>query len=68
VEYFDGLVCRAIEAIPHCAGEAMLKKLVAYESERLVPNALFERENLQLKSFTQSALPSSSKNTKRVAI
>jgi hypothetical protein len=46
----------------------MLKKLVAYESERLVPNALFERENLQLQSFTQSALPSSSKNIKRVAI
>ncbi len=43
VGYFDELVAKAIRSIPPCQGEEFLKKLVLHESERLVPNALYDR-------------------------
>jgi geranylgeranyl diphosphate synthase type II len=43
VEYFDELVARAIRSIPDCPGQEILQKLVLSESERLVPNALYDR-------------------------
>jgi geranylgeranyl diphosphate synthase type II len=49
VEYFDHLVEKAVLSIPDCTGAPMLRKLVAQESERLVPNALFQRDNRQTK-------------------
>lgn len=48
VEYFDELVARAIRSIPDCPGQLMLKKLVLNESERLVPNALYDRVQKEL--------------------
>ena len=48
VEYFDELVARAIRSIPECPGQDMLKKLVLSESERLVPNALYDRVQKEL--------------------
>jgi len=45
VEYFDGLVAKAVDSIPECPGASMLRKLVSQESERLVPDALFHRTN-----------------------
>ena len=52
VEYFDDLVQRAIRSIPDCEGQDMLMKLVHQESERLVPNALYERH---IKEFTKTS-------------
>jgi geranylgeranyl diphosphate synthase type II len=43
VAYFDELVARAIDSIPHCPGQELLQQLVLSESERLVPNALYDR-------------------------
>ena len=43
VEYFDELVSRAIRSIPDCPGQEALQKLVLSDSERLVPNALYDR-------------------------
>jgi geranylgeranyl diphosphate synthase, type II len=40
IQHFDRLVAGAIEAIPHCAGEAQLRALVSLEAERLVPKDL----------------------------
>ncbi len=40
IEHFDGLVARAIEAIPNCAGASALRALVRAESERLVPQKM----------------------------
>jgi geranylgeranyl diphosphate synthase type II len=51
VEYFDDLVQRAIRSIPDCEGQGMLMKLVHQESERLVPNALYERH---IKEFSKT--------------
>jgi geranylgeranyl diphosphate synthase type II len=48
VEYFDELVARAIRSIPECPGQDMLQKLVLNESERLVPNALYDRAQKEL--------------------
>lgn len=45
VEYFDELVIRAIRSIPDCVGKDLLEKLVQHESDRLVPNALYERHH-----------------------
>lgn len=51
VEYFDALVVKAVNSVPECAGAPMLRKLVAQESERLVPNALFQRNNVSASSL-----------------
>ena len=48
VDYFDQLVAKAIASIPDCPGAPMLRSLVAQESERLVPDALFQRDNRQV--------------------
>ncbi len=52
VEYFDELVARAIRSIPDCSGQENLKKIVLSESERLVPNALYDR--VKKEQITQS--------------
>lgn len=39
VEHFDGLVRRAIEAVPACRGAESLRALVRAEAERLVPRS-----------------------------
>lgn len=49
VEYFDGLVAKAVDSIPECFGAPMLRKLVSQESERLVPDALFHRTSSLIK-------------------
>jgi len=38
VIYFDRLMERAIESIPPCPGEALLRSLVLSEARRLVPS------------------------------
>ena len=38
VNHFDGLIARAIESIPACPGEALLRSLVLSEARRLVPS------------------------------
>ena len=43
VEHFDHLVGKAITSIPSCQGDGYLKKLVAFEAERLLPSSWFER-------------------------
>lgn len=40
VLYFEGLVQRAVDAVPDCRGAAQLRALVRGEAERLVPKAL----------------------------
>ena len=44
VGLFDGLVQRAIEAVPSCRGEEQLRALVRQEAERLVPQSCPSRE------------------------
>jgi geranylgeranyl diphosphate synthase type II len=41
VEHFDHLVGQAIASIPSCQGDSYLKKLVAFEAERLLPSSWF---------------------------
>jgi geranylgeranyl diphosphate synthase type II len=53
VEYFDGLVAKAVDSVPECSGAPMLRKLVAQESERLVPNALYQRTSAPSRSLTK---------------
>jgi geranylgeranyl diphosphate synthase type II len=48
VEHFDLLVSKAIAAIPNCQGDGHLKKLVAFEAERLLPSAWFAEGQRQL--------------------
>ena len=43
VEHFDLLVGKAVSSIPNCMGDKALKKLVAFEAERLLPSSWFER-------------------------
>jgi hypothetical protein len=38
VIHFDRLIARAIESIPACPGEALLRSLVLSEARRLVPS------------------------------
>jgi geranylgeranyl diphosphate synthase type II len=40
--HFNRLMERTVEAIPECAGAAMLRKIVRLESQRLVPKTLAE--------------------------
>lgn len=42
LEYFNGLIRNASNAIPDCAGAAQLRALVHKESERLIPVAMSE--------------------------
>jgi len=58
VEYFDELVLRATRSIPLCTGRSFLEKLVQQESERLVPNALYDRHQAlsQKTSNTRAAV------------
>ena len=53
VEHFDYLVGQAIASIPNCQGDGYLKKLVAFEAERLLPSSWFERGERQLAIATQ---------------
>jgi geranylgeranyl diphosphate synthase type II len=43
VERFDGLVSKAVGAIPRCAGASMLRHLIRKESERLIPEQFIRR-------------------------
>jgi geranylgeranyl diphosphate synthase type II len=43
VERFDGLVSKAVSAIPRCSGASMLRHLIRKESERLIPEQFFRR-------------------------
>jgi geranylgeranyl diphosphate synthase type II len=42
IHHFDRLVACAIEAVPHCPGEAQLRELVSMEAERLIPKSMSE--------------------------
>ncbi len=53
VEHFDLLVGKAVASIPSCPGDGYLKKLVAFEAERLLPSSWFERGERQLAIATQ---------------
>lgn len=48
VQHFDELVYKAINSIPSCKGEKMLRALVAKEAERLIPKAWFANTNRPL--------------------
>jgi geranylgeranyl diphosphate synthase type II len=43
VERFDGLVSKAVGAIPRCAGSSMLRHLIRKEAERLIPEQFVRR-------------------------
>ena len=45
VQHFDELVYKAINSIPSCKGEKMLRGLVAKEAERLIPESWFANTN-----------------------
>lgn len=53
VEHFDLLVGKAVASIPSCMGDKLLKKLVAYEAERLLPSSWFEQGERQIAIATQ---------------
>ncbi|MCX7236706.1 MAG: polyprenyl synthetase family protein [Burkholderiales bacterium] len=48
VQHFDELVYKAINSIPSCKGEKMLRGLVAKEAERLIPESWFANTNRPL--------------------
>ena len=48
VQHFDELVYKAINSIPSCKGEKMLRGLVAKEAERLIPESWFATTNRPL--------------------
>ena len=48
VQLFDELVYKAINSIPSCKGEKMLRGLVAKEAERLIPESWFANTNRPL--------------------
>ena len=48
VQHFDELVYKAINSIPSCKGEKMLRGLVAKEAERLIPESWFANINRPL--------------------
>ncbi len=48
VQHFDELVYKAINSIPRCKGEKMLRGLVAKEAERLIPESWFANTNRPL--------------------
>jgi geranylgeranyl diphosphate synthase type II len=48
VQHFDELVYKAINSIPSCKGENMLRGLVAKEAERLIPESWFATTNRPL--------------------
>jgi geranylgeranyl diphosphate synthase type II len=48
VQHFDELVYKAINSIPNCKGEKMLRGLVAKEAERLIPESWFANTNRPL--------------------
>lgn len=48
VQHFDELVYKAINSIPNCKGDKMLRGLVAKEAERLIPESWFANTNRPL--------------------
>jgi geranylgeranyl diphosphate synthase, type II len=57
VEHFDLLVGKAVSSIPSCMGDKALKKLVAFEAERLLPSSWFERgeRHIAIETLRQAA-------------
>jgi len=57
VEHFDVLVGKAVASIPSCSGDKALKKLVAFEAERLLPSSWFERgeRHIAIETLRQAA-------------
>ena len=57
VEHFDLLVGKAVASIPSCSGDKALKKLVAFEAERLLPSSWFERgeRHIAIETLRQAA-------------
>ena len=57
VEHFDLLVGKAVASIPSCVGDKALKKLVAFEAERLLPSSWFERgeRHIAIETLRQAA-------------
>jgi len=57
VEHFDVLVGKAVASIPSCSGDRALKKLIAFEAERLLPSSWFERgeRHIAIETLRQAA-------------
>ena len=57
VEHFDLLVGKAVASIPSCIGDKALKKLVAFEAERLLPSSWFElgERHIAIETLRQAA-------------
>ena len=57
VEHFDLLVGKAVVSIPSYSGDKALKKLVAFEAERLLPSSWFERgeRHIAIETLRQAA-------------
>lgn len=53
VEHFDTLVGKAISSIPSCKGDVALKRLVAFEAERLLPSSWFQDDERHIAVVAQ---------------